>query len=589
MEKSHLLATQSEAQYVIAVDSEAHETEQYAARELAHYLERITGAFFRVSDLRRLDGTFPIIIGFNSLSDLFAPLRDNKLGDDGFIIRSVDYGIIIAGEKPRGTLYGVYAFLEKLGVRFLATDETVIPAYDELYVPYLDIRETPAFMYRNPYYRLSQNPDWSARNRCNGAPAASIHGGYMKNKKLATHTFSKLVPPERYFADHPEYFSMIGGVRTAENSQLCLTNPDVRKIIYDNFREKMLTNPAANMHSLSINDCHNPCECPDCQEIDLKSGSHAGSLLTLLNKLAEDLEKEFPDVVIGTLAYLHTRKPPEGIAVRHNVHIWLCSIECCRAHPIDECVDVSGPRAGQSTFPLDLAGWAALTKNLYVWDYMNNFDNVSLPHPNFQVLQPNMQFLHKNGVAGVFAQGHTLCENGTPDLNELRYYLLAKLMWDPYCDIASHTNDFLRGYYGAAAEHIENFIGIFQNRIAECGVHFGTFAAPTSACYDDVTIEQADSALVKALEAVRGTKKYETRVCRVMLLTEYVRLAKKAMTGVATHAEMEDFFSRFASMGYDHLEEAMPLGKRRAYFHEMGRLCGLVDGCYKNLYEPDRN
>jgi hypothetical protein len=39
----------------------------------------------------------------------------------------------------------------------------------------------------------------------------------------------------------------------------------------------------------------------------------------MLNKVAEAVEKEFPDVLVESLAYQYTRKPPKTIKPRDNV------------------------------------------------------------------------------------------------------------------------------------------------------------------------------------------------------------------------------------------------------------------------------
>ena len=67
---------------------------------------------------------------------------------------------------------------------------------------------------------------------------------------------------------------------------------------------------------------------------DRRAKSRSGSLIAFVNKIAEAVEARYPDVVIQTLAYSYTRRPPEGIAPRRNVQVCLCTIECDFAKPI---------------------------------------------------------------------------------------------------------------------------------------------------------------------------------------------------------------------------------------------------------------
>ncbi len=311
--------------------------------------------------------------------------------------------------------------------------------------------------------------------------------------------------------------------------------------------------------------------------------------MLLLNKLAEALQKDFPDVVVGTLAYLHERKPPKGIIPRKNVCIWLCAIECCYAHPLDKCVDVYGPRAGSRSFPDDLKGWGDITELLFVWDYVNNFAHFMQHHPNFQVLQPNLQFLRDARVRGVFEQGHADCTGGSPALNELRFYLLSKLLWNPDCDIEAHKRDFLEGYYGAAAKDVADFIIVFEERLACGDIHFGISAPPNDDFLDKDTLDKAQKTLDSAAFKVKGIKKLEERLKRLQLLLDYPRLSLKVADGSASRDEIHGFFNEVTRLGYDRIEEGMPLPDRRRYVLEMGRVNNLVGDYFREKAFNSKN
>ena len=97
---------------------------------------------------------------------------------------------------------------------------------------------------------------------------------------------------------------------------------------------------------------------------------------------------------------------------------------------------------------------------MYIWDYVTNFANYVAPFPNFRVLRENMRFFAENHVVGVYPEGNYSSESG--EFGELRAYLLGRLMWDPYMteeEYDGYMNDFLEGYYGAAAApYIRKFI-----------------------------------------------------------------------------------------------------------------------------------
>ena len=81
------------------------------------------------------------------------------------------------------------------------------------------------------------------------------------------------------------------------------------------------------------------------QAVDAEEGARPDSLLRFVNAVAADIEDEFPDVAIDTLAYQYTRKPPRTSRPRPNVIVRLCSIECSFRVPLD----VPGNRPSSTT------------------------------------------------------------------------------------------------------------------------------------------------------------------------------------------------------------------------------------------------
>ena len=108
---------------------------------------------------------------------------------------------------------------------------------------------------------------------------------------------------------------------------------------------------------------------------------------------------DHPDIMVGTLSYLYSRKPPRTIKPRPNVQIQLCSIECCQIHAIN------APNCPKNVqFCNDLKGWRRLTEHISIWNYNVNFKNYLLPCPNLRVIEPNIRFFAANHVTGVFMQ-----------------------------------------------------------------------------------------------------------------------------------------------------------------------------------------
>ena len=156
--------------------------------------------------------------------------------------------------------------------------------------------------------------------------------------------------------------------------------------------------------------------------------------------------------------------------------------------------------------------------------------------------------------------------------------MISKLLWNPDCNIEAVKKDFLEGYYGPAAGCINEYIKLFTDKVNNEGIHFGISSAPTAAYLDEGVLVKADEIINKAEKLVEGTKKYEWRLRRIRATLVYPRIAHKILANEAASEEINDFFNEVTSLGYNRLEEGMPLEKRRRYALEMGRLCGLVNG-----------
>lgn len=133
--------------------------------------------------------------------------------------------------------------------------------------------------------------------------------------------------------------------------------------------------PNATILSVSQNDNQNYCKDPAELAAISKYGSPIAPLLLAVNSIARSIKDDFPHVAIDTLAYQYTRPPPTGIQPEPNVIIRLCSIECNFARPLSD--------PSNAPFQKDLVGWAALSKRLFIWNYITNFRNFLPPFPDW--------------------------------------------------------------------------------------------------------------------------------------------------------------------------------------------------------------
>ena len=499
------LAENGSSNYIIFVDGgAASPSELYAASELCAFIRQVSGAALPVeTSARTLDPRYRegapgyIFVGKSvKTAELGLDAEIDSAGEEGFIIRSAGGSIVIAGGRKRGTLYGVYDFLETyLGCRWYTPDVSSIPARGVVELPDIDVKKTPAFKIREAFDMGNFDGDWSARNKANGHHHRLLahHGGGVRY--VGVHSFNRLVPPDKYFDAHPEYFSEINGARLKERSQLCLTNPDVLRIAIDSVKKTIAEYPECTIISVSQNDWANWCECENCRKIDEEEESHMGTVLRFVNAVHDAITKEHPHISIDTLAYQYTRNLPKITRPRPGLLIRLCTIECCFAHPLEEChVDKT---AMPSNFSEDIAAWSKVSKDIYLWDYTTDFANYLMPFANLSVLKRNLEFFKKHGVIGLF-------EEGAPNTplsyaGELRQYVLAKLMYDLDLDDKLLMDEFYAGVFGPAAPYVKAFYEFWQEKSLASGEHLFENDAVTRVYFTRENLGAARALLDKAM------------------------------------------------------------------------------------------
>jgi hypothetical protein len=426
---------------------------------------------------------------------------------ESFCLAPTDGNLFVIGGGARGTLYGVYELLDRLGCRWFTPQVTHLPRRETLDWPDEPVSGQPAFEYRDILCWDITEPLWLVRNRLNGHHMVipDFLGGHDTAGFIA-HSCFALVPPAKYFADHPEYYSEIGGIRRHVAGQLCLTHPDVVRIAAESLREFMRKRPDAKLFNVSQMDWEGWCECPDCRRAVAELGSQSGLYVRFVNALAEETVREFPDRLVTTLAYHYTEAPPRvPMSLHPNVRVQMCPIATCQIHPFESCGSPQDTR-----FLERIRGWSAMTDQLYIWHYATDFSHYYLPLPNLRQLHENIGFYRRNGVRGVFMQA-----NGFSELSDLKGYLLARLLWNPDTSPETVMDEFLPAVYGAAAVDIKAYLGLLQKAADEAkDIHLGCYEPPDHPFYTDALMDRAAEQLARAERCVRGVERDRVRRLR---------------------------------------------------------------------------
>lgn len=544
----------------IVISPEGSPSEKWAAEQLSAFLEQMTGIRLPVVTAMPAASDGPVIaVGRSAFTDragVQVPEGEScRLNADGRTL-------IIAGGRERGTMYGVFCFLEKLGCRWYTADISRIPHRQSLSVRAFDASISPAFSYREVFFTEAQGREWSARNRLNG----NFHqldesvGGKISYQPFA-HSFYELAPPAQYFESHPEYFALFAGERRKENAQLCLSNGDVVRIANERVGQWLKERPAASVISISQNDGGGWCECEFCrQAVKEEGGAISGLLLRFVNQIA----RSNPGATIDTLAYQATADPPAHVRPLPNVQIRLCPIEACQAHLVHAC-------AYNQQFRERLSAWSRIAPRLILWQYSMNFSHFLLPFPNERAMMLDIPRLHQAGVSGVFVEGAgsggAFGENA-----ELRSYLAARLLWNPGVDANAEIRGFLRSVYGPASPWMRRY---FELRYRDSD-HLWIDQGVTSA-YLTGRFLRDGRALLDRAHTFAETPAARARIDRQLVSLDYIETMQGRrfqMSGDVyrpdeSAGKLTAFAEKAKSLGITQLREGYPVEAQAREFEQM--------------------
>lgn len=475
------------------------ETEQliFAAKELRRYIEAM------------LESPLPEKA---EKSIFLAVRPEKDIGEEGYIIDITTDEVSITGGGEAGIVYGTYYFLKKCGCRFSAPGPNgeFIPRQDCIEIEEEQITRKPQLWYRGmqAYCRYApetmlESFDWMAKNGFNYIMYSPLPEGVSETSNavdpetgsltrvqrytnqwfrenflaeiikrglkldMGHHNLPFWLPSEKYFADHPEWYPLFEGKRRDKFWQLCVctTNQEAVAEIIKNIKTFIEKNPEVKIVGVIPEDGANSyCQCEKCKEFDgtndLPRAQHThrspdgeNKLIirryaTLLNQIAEALEGDFPEVKIGSAAYVDLQWPPRDVKLHRNVLPWVAIYWRCGAHPLakDSCY--------MNSFFFDiLEQWQSAHPGKFILYeyYMGMNSQRALPYPMARIICEEWPRLKKLGIGGATLQSFSR-NYGVYGLN---YLAFAESGWNDKVDYDVLLDDYLLGMFGAAAPAIK--------------------------------------------------------------------------------------------------------------------------------------
>lgn len=561
--------------YKIAIKSNASQAEQFAANELSDFIFQSSAVAIPIVSEEEIVGNKFISIGKTSkFATLNVNIKSSDLNYDGFVIKTNGESVYVCGDNDRGTLYGIYDFLERfVGVKFLAPDETYVPTLDTISINQMDIKEVPLFRQRIYYNNsIKVSALFEARTRMY-SDITLINDKYgvgpewFKGPSGTIHNIYDYVSRNEYYEEHPEFFASFTNNRIKEYLQddVCYTNGidengeidetmdlSVAKIALNSLKNHAHNSPEAVFFMIGMNDfTYSFCECETCVARNKKYGSRGGTVSVFMNAMARNITEwsktEYPEgreINIVFFAYRWIETPPviitansyepahEHVKLENNVYVRIAPITANYGYSfIDEKQD---PTQTQMVL-----GWSAVADNLMFWDYQNQYKHYLMYFPNLSYLAENIKFYKDINVVYLMNQSSY---NGASDWQSiLKYYVASKLYWHPDRNVNELVDEFIKYYHGdAAAPYIRQYIDMMEDHYVQVREqeNFRIHCVDSVGSYLDISnnpiglLEKGERVLKEGLEKIKDDTSLSTerreilrnRLTSVLILPQYTIL-----------------------------------------------------------------
>lgn len=516
----------------------------FAASELASYLEQISGTSYAITSSPSTHHP-DLLIG----ARMAGTTLPADLGEDGFVLKTNGQHIIIAGKSDRGTLYGVYAFLERLGCRWFAPNFNFygsakgefVPHRSSIAVDTLNIIERPAFQWRKLYIEEGQSHaaenllklvDWMAKARMNVLDCPNNYQGAGRTKwdnwrdtlipelrkrglliEVGGHGYQNYLPQEQYFSQHPEWFGLRNGVRSnATQDVFATSNPDAVRTFIANIASYLHAHPEIDIFDLWPPDGAQWSEAKD----DVALGTPTERQMLLLSHVAAELQHDFPHVRLQFIAYQNYIAPPSEHKPDKSILMEFCPIDRSFESALYE-----GASSQNEEYFHDLQGWSEnvmAPASITVYSYITKYAWRSLPITIPHLIVDELRRFHEMGIGGLA----TYSEPGSWATFELEHYITAHALWNPYLDVTQGLSDYIDHRYGAAALYVAKYLRLVEEVVPHAVNIPGTTIDPIKQQAMLDRFQPAEQLIKKAHEAAENDASTSTLIDKLDHQYRYV-------------------------------------------------------------------
>jgi len=424
---------------------------------------------------------------------------------------------VIEGGDRVGALYGVYRYLELLGMRFYGLGETgtVAPQAPTAPPDSLAVVENPSYLTRG-YHAWEDRGDetfflWMARNRMNFWTSAEkeipllkklgmklADGGhviqlnfldpaadYPYDHPVFSGDESKPRDPYEpgsdysgdtngdgklsYFEAHPEWYGLFDGKRSDNikdefGDNFCTSNPDACRELAKNMIASLADGDWRHVDIVNfwmMDGTKRWCQCGECAKL----GTYTDKLIALVDIMLRELDRARSTgllrrrVELSSLAYLETIEPPTRPLPEDfdydNFSMTFFPIERCYDHTLADpsCTEYNA-RLRENYLAWTTGSGGRYRGAMFIGEYYNVSYLKTMPMLYTRVMAADVPWYHAAGARHFHYMHAPSRLWGTWTLNQ---YLLGRLLWDVSADTDAVLDEYFALYYPSTTEVTRRF------------------------------------------------------------------------------------------------------------------------------------
>jgi hypothetical protein len=502
------LVRDGKAVSAIAVSAETNEFEGLAARELAGYVEKMSGVRLEIITVQpgTIDGLIRdsaargnglVVLGKAARALVAKELGTNAAIRGSFALKAEKETVLIDGPEE-GVYYGVIELLEQAGCRWFMPGPLgeVVPSLKTVEVKAQATVQVPSFPSR--WFQMPDR-DWQKRLRCGGDVFAGAHG--MRAPDASVNKTNGLIEP----AEAAEYYALYKGKRTIR--QHCVSNPKLIDYMANEIKAIRKKGGGAVVGA-GPNDGGGFCECENCRALDTgdfdpfsNEISVTDRYIWFYNRVLEKVLPEYPDTKLAFYIYHTYMRPPRKEMPHPHIQGALAPIALDRVHGF------SNPVAPEKSYARWLfQEWGKIMPELYDRGYWSNLACPGFTFIILDRLRDEIPACHELGVCGWRVETFP---NYGPQFPSM--YVAGKLMWNHAADVDALLADCCEKFFGPAAGPMRDYVTLMDAALRDGDFTTGS-AWDIPQFYPAPLRAKARAFLDDGLKKAAGQGVYEERV-----------------------------------------------------------------------------